>query len=72
MVDRLDSNLNDPVEGPEILENPEQARVRSTRVHEEHEEDLAARSSDSGIPTMEQNLLGNGGVDDRGAEDRDR
>lgn len=58
-----------PVEGPdESILNEEQRRTRSTHVHPERPEDRAIRTNPE-LSTMEQNLIGRAGVDDRGAED---
>lgn len=72
MAEKLQKDFEDPVEGPTQVDTIEQVRTRSTHAHEERQEDLDVRSADSGIPTLTQNLRYSAGVDDRGAEDRDR
>jgi hypothetical protein len=71
MVEKLDPDFIDPVEGPRLVDTVEQKRTRSTHHAPEREEDRAART-DPLTSSMEQNLLGHAGVDDRGVEDRGR
>jgi hypothetical protein len=70
MVEKLDPDFTDPVEGPKLVDTEEQARTRSKHAADEREEDRIVRS-DKTSSTLEQNL-GGAGVDDRGVEDRDR
>jgi hypothetical protein len=65
----MSRDIPDPVEGPdEKILNEEQRRTRATHVHPEREEDREIRTNPE-LSTMEQNLRGHAGVDDRGAED---
>jgi hypothetical protein len=68
---KLEGGFDDPVVGPTNLDTEEQVRTRSVHANPEREEDRRVRT-DPSTSSMEKNVHGKGGVDDRGVEDRER
>jgi len=62
MVEKLDPDFIDPVEGPRLVDTVEQKRTRSTHHAPEREEDRAARTAKHSSRGVEHLRAGQRGV----------